>query len=256
MTPFFRLCSPVSYRDSLTCALRPIRRSRCARASWFAARPCALSSAGVEDIPNSARMRLKFFAACLNRLDPLDQVFGHRFLQSTQPICAVRQSWSTFAIVSGGENNLCYAKTGQISGRPGSVRRIALRVRHHVADLGANLVGRIGEPDRVAVAFGHAAAVEARQPRRFGQQVSRLAQNLLDCERISCTCPRSQESSRLRFPSARFRNAAASAAFRSLPRSGISTRGNVTFALSTACSSAVWFAARKARPSPRNRSEY
>src|ERR1700722_13968748 len=45
------------------------------------------------------------------------------FLQSTQPIAAVRQSASTFAIVSGSENNLCHANTGQISGRPGSVRR-------------------------------------------------------------------------------------------------------------------------------------
>src|ERR1700689_3184780 len=39
-----------------------------------------LLSAGVEDIPNPLRMRLEFLAACLNRLDPGEQIFSHQLL--------------------------------------------------------------------------------------------------------------------------------------------------------------------------------
>src|ERR1700719_3589642 len=59
-----------------------------------------------------------------------------------------------------------------------------LWVRHHVADFGANLVGWIGEPDRIAVAFGHAPPIEAWQSRRFGCQVSRLTQYLVNSKKF------------------------------------------------------------------------
>ncbi len=36
-----------------------------------------LVRSGIEDIPNLLRMCFKFFAACLNWLDPFDEVIGH-----------------------------------------------------------------------------------------------------------------------------------------------------------------------------------
>jgi len=45
-------------------------------------------------------------------------------LHSMQPIAAVRQPSADHASVSGGENSLCQSYTGQMSGLPGSVRRL------------------------------------------------------------------------------------------------------------------------------------
>src|SRR5579862_5697877 len=39
----------------------------------------------IEDIPNLLWMRFKFFAACLNGLDPFDQVVSHRILAFHAP---------------------------------------------------------------------------------------------------------------------------------------------------------------------------
>ena len=83
-----------------------------------------LLPAGVENTPNFFRMRLKFLAACLNRLDPVDEVIRHQRLA----IDAADRRRAAFvvarpAIVLAGENSLWYANTGQTSGRPGSVRR-------------------------------------------------------------------------------------------------------------------------------------
>src|SRR5580698_11519221 len=46
----------------------------------FARDLLGLLRAGVEDIPNLLWIGLKLFAACLDGLDPLHQVFGHFFL--------------------------------------------------------------------------------------------------------------------------------------------------------------------------------
>src|SRR5580658_2739176 len=45
----------------------------------FARDLLSLLGAAVEDIPNLLWMGLKLFAACLDRLDPLHQSFGHFF---------------------------------------------------------------------------------------------------------------------------------------------------------------------------------
>src|SRR5216683_6260941 len=45
-------------------------------------------------------------------------------LHSMQPIPALRQPSADHTSVSGGENNLCQSYTGQMSGLPGSVRRL------------------------------------------------------------------------------------------------------------------------------------
>src|SRR5580698_8018646 len=45
----------------------------------FARDLLGLSGASVEDIPNLLWIGLKLFAACLDRLDPLHQAFGHFF---------------------------------------------------------------------------------------------------------------------------------------------------------------------------------
>ena len=164
-------------RRRSTYALRPIGRSRCARASWCV---CAVVCAFFEPasrisqtfadgprilcgVPESGSIQV-------TRLSAIS------FLQSTQPIAAVRQSRSIRATVSAAKT-VCATRTRDRSpGRPGSVRRCALRVRHHVADFRADFVGRIAEPDGVAVGLRHAAAVEAGQARRFGQQMGWLGE--------------------------------------------------------------------------------
>ena len=64
-----RLARLVPLEDGVADALHRAARSR-----------VRLLRTGVEDIPNFLRVGFKFFAACLNRLDPGDQVFGHQFL--------------------------------------------------------------------------------------------------------------------------------------------------------------------------------
>src|SRR6185437_1272967 len=61
---------------------------------------------------------------------------------------------------------------------------LPLRVRHHVAHFGANLLRRIGKPDRVAIGFGHAAAIEPGKARRLSQQITRLSQDFFSSKEV------------------------------------------------------------------------
>ena len=79
--------------------------------------------------------------------------------------------------VSVGENALCRSKTGQMSGLPGSVRRL----RAGSVTIGlifcAHDLRRVLQVDRVAVGLRHLAAVGARHARGRGEQRLRLRED-------------------------------------------------------------------------------
>ena len=168
-------------RPVATCARLVPLEDRVAHALHGALRGrVGLLSAGVEDTPNFLRMRLEFFAACLNRLDPGDQIFGHQLLA----IHAADRGGAAFAVNSRDQSRrtktVCATRTQDklragpdrcASTRCGSV--IMLRTFARISSGGSD------EPDRVAVGLRHAAAVEAGQARRFGQQMPRLLQCLV-----------------------------------------------------------------------------
>src|SRR5580704_1563872 len=75
-------------------------------------------------------------------------------------------------------------KYGANLGTPGIGAALSLRVRHHAADLGADLVGWIAQPDRIAVRLRHPPTVESRQSRGFREQMPRLHQTLLYFQKL------------------------------------------------------------------------
>src|SRR5579863_6994353 len=86
--PVIRFCllswANLSHRSSIT-RLVPFE-DRVADAFHGALRRLArLVRTAVEDIPDLFRVRLEFFAACLNRLDPFNELLGHRFLAVDAP---------------------------------------------------------------------------------------------------------------------------------------------------------------------------
>src|ERR1700678_1983808 len=158
---WFKLLSrsrPFSNRSAL-CSFRRLLHSRLAR---LAARLFRLEDglahslhgapgggarlvrAAIEDIPNALRLRLKFSPLGLDRLNPADQVVGHLLLA----VDAADGGRAAVAV----DRRYSFGRREQLVPRedwadlraPRVGAADALRVRHHVANFGANFVGRIG----------------------------------------------------------------------------------------------------------------
>src|SRR5271154_304930 len=131
----------------------------------------------IENIPYLLGIRLKFFALGLYRLNPADQIVSHKFLTIDAP----DSSGAAFCVDTrnslGRRKQLVPREDGANLRAAGVGPANALRVGHHVARFGTNLVGRIAEPDGVAVGLRHAPAIEAWKPRCFGRQIAGLAED-------------------------------------------------------------------------------
>src|ERR1700722_53272 len=122
----------------------------------------------IENIPYLPRIRLKFFALGLDGLDPFDQAVGHELLA----IHAADGGGAALGVNAGAgfgrREQFVPGKYRADFWAPWVSAADALRVGHHVAGFGANLIGCVGEPDSIAVGFRHATAVEAGKAWGFG----------------------------------------------------------------------------------------